>query len=513
MQCPKCGKLWDTKNPFISETYICPFCGYDFDAAGNERDNVQVILTKIVCDYGEEVLLDVQRTRALLMDYAPRSDKERKLIVNVLKENVATQLMNMKEKDPSEQDLIINRCIKQLVSDLWIKQEAADYSVKVIASALGIHRTIGSSEVSEQTDQSVAMVFEKESERGNVEADLMQCKVIGYKAFAAMSNLTNLTIPNTIEKIYPKAFLNCVNLKSINLPENLQVLGKCAFEGCVSLENIEIQSNKTYKVMNGILIDKKNKRTMRSLNSSMFPEVRIPDGIICISKKTFEGKSVKKIRIPYTVTEIEENAIYQMYDLEHIEVDSKNRVFRDFYGVLHSKDGKTLLKYPQGCKEINFYFEECVTTIGCQAFSCALNLQTLTFSGALKEIQSRAFEYCFNLERVILPGSVEIIGDRAFQGCIKLESMMLSKGIKEIGDFAFFGCESLRSISVPAGVTRIGNLAFSECKALEKVVIQDKVAFIGDGAFVGCNKVEVVVRNNAYVVAYCKAHGLSYVEM
>ena len=81
MKCPKCGKIWSDFNSIASNTYICPYCGDNFSADGEVREDICQILKKLVEDFGKDVLLDVSRTNALLMDYAPHSEKERKLIV------------------------------------------------------------------------------------------------------------------------------------------------------------------------------------------------------------------------------------------------------------------------------------------------------------------------------------------------------------------------------------------------------------------------------------------------
>ena len=93
MKCPKCGKIWSDFNSIASNTYICPYCGDNFALDGEVREDISQILKKLVEDFGKDVLLDVSRTNALLMDYAPHSKKERKLIVMVMKEGILTQLL------------------------------------------------------------------------------------------------------------------------------------------------------------------------------------------------------------------------------------------------------------------------------------------------------------------------------------------------------------------------------------------------------------------------------------
>lgn len=490
--------------------YICIFMVRDMD------DIVIKILCDIVKDFGQDVLLNVQKVKALLMDYAPRLVEERKLLVTVLQENIVDQLMEMKDKDQQSADMAIDKCAYQLEVHLFINEKAARFAVRAIATALGISditTTDNRAEDVAKKDTLEECTFTKSIQtksRIEIENQLALNDRIDYKAFAAMQELTELKVPETIRKIYPKAFLNCINLKKISLPNTVQEIGYCPFEGCTDLEEISMPETERYKVMNGLLIDKKNRKTIRMVNDCRKIAGEIPVGINCVAKKTFEGKGVKKIFIPRTVSELEQDAFYMTLDLEEFQVDLGNQVFSAPDGVLHSRDGKILFRYPQGKKGINYYLEDNVEKIGEKAFSRVENLQTMTFTSSLKEIGNRAFEYCHELKNIILPGSVNLIGNSAFRDCEKLNSIMISRGVTEIGDYAFRGCASLKSVNIPRNVTRIGDAAFAECTGLEQIIIQDKVAFIGDGVFDGCRNVNVSIKDNPYTEWYCKSRGIDY---
>ena len=137
MKCPKCGKIWSEFNNIDSNTYICPYCGNNFASDGEVREDISQILKKMVEDFGKDVLLDVNRTNALLMDYAPHSEKERKLIVMVMKEGILSKLLCLTDKTDDEKKFGINKCIKQLISDIWITEVAARYAITVLANAVG----------------------------------------------------------------------------------------------------------------------------------------------------------------------------------------------------------------------------------------------------------------------------------------------------------------------------------------------------------------------------------------
>lgn len=521
MKCPKCGKIWSDHISIASNTYICPYCGDNFASDGEVREDINLILKKLVKDFGKDVLLDVSRTNALLMDYAPHSEKERKLIIMVMKEGTLPQLLSLIDKTDDEKKFGINKCIKQLVSDIWITEVAARYAITVLANAVDClsgndFELMEEMSVQDNATSNTQMGYKTLSKgtdfnnEDEIKRVLVECDCIGYKAFAAQLKLENVDLPISIKTIYPRAFLNCTNLRSITLPQGVQIIGNCAFEGCSALEEIRTSDGGNYKVLDGVLIDKKGKRTVRAENSSKRADISITNGITTITKRTFDRCPVKTITLPASVEKIEEEAFFLTMELERFVVDGKNPLFRSIDGVLHNRSGKKIIRYPQGMQGGSYYLEDSVEEIGYQAFSCTKNLQSITFTGALKEIGSKAFEFCGNLENLMLPGSVEVIGERAFQYCAKLSSAMLSRSIVVIGDFAFYNCTALETISVPKGVERIGNLAFANCTNLKSVIVQDNISFIGDGAFVGCPKIEVSIKNNDYVEMYCKSRNITY---
>lgn len=520
MKCPKCGKEFNESNSIASNTFICPFCAGNFGRDGSEKEDIKEIFKSLIELHGVALLDDIRKTNALLMDYAPHSDKERKLVVMALREGVSIQLTKVVNEDETVRQERINKCVKQLMDSVWITETAARYAVLVLAGALGMQVEIHKGEQEQRAQSDVrheesgtSKILTKEAGISSEDAiayALRECDVIGYKALAANTNIRHLVLPAGVKYVYPKAFLNCINLSKISIPGDIRGIGRCAFEGCSSLERIEITDGVNYRVVDGVLIDKVNKLALRAENDGSKETVRIVNGISTICKKAFERSKVKCIGIPMSVSRIEENAFFLTQNLERFEVDPKNNEFRALDGVLHDRKAKVLVMYPQGKNSTGYFLEDTVEEIGLQAFSCAQNLQSITFTGALKRIGNKAFEYCVSLENVMLPGNVEIIGDRAFQYCEKMRGIMLSRNIQEIGDCAFYNCISLETVSVPKNVTKIGNLAFANCKKMRTVTVQENVTFVGDGAFSGCDNVELQIKNNTYMENYCRSRGIKF---
>ncbi|MCR5204152.1 MAG: leucine-rich repeat protein [Lachnospiraceae bacterium] len=508
MKCPKCGRLWDVSNKITSSTYVCPYCGDAVDSYGQSKKNLGEILLGIKSDYGDEVIDDISRLNALLMDYAPEMSKERKLVINALKEGVLTQLRRGFDDDEAP-EFVIRRCVSFLVTEMWVTETAARYAVDAISCVLGVKTTTITEEIREDNNSGSKQLIKGDFQFGSIvrSDDLKEYESIGYKAFASNKELEEIEIPENIRMIYPKAFVGCSALKRVLLGRSISRIGRAAFDGCTSIELFKADNNPVFTVSNGLLIEKSEKRLLRSVNTNV-AEISIVNGVKIVCKKAFERSVVERVRIPGSVDAIEEDAFYLTLKLERLDVDKSNTSYRSIDGVLHSRDGKVLLRYPQGKKDVAYYLEDSVSIIGRKAFSCSTILSSITFASGLKEIGENAFEYCVGIENLMFPRSVETIGERAFQYCEKLSSIMLPQGIIRIGDCAFQNCKLLKTVSIPRSVMEIGNMAFWGCKSLSKVVVQDNVRFIGDKAFGDCPEIEVSVKGNEYVETYCKTHGI-----
>ncbi len=70
-------------------------------------------------------------------------------------------------------------------------------------------------------------------------------KTIAVEAFHNCSNLTELSIPNSVTTIEEQAFSNCIKLKSITIGNSVTLIGKAAFFECTSLTNAILPNSVT----------------------------------------------------------------------------------------------------------------------------------------------------------------------------------------------------------------------------------------------------------------------------
>lgn len=474
-------------------------------------------LKLIIENYGQDMIKDSVRMNALLMDLAPNNSKERKLVCSVLREGVGQDLLKVIGGSEADQAQCMRRCIHQIKSDTWIAEEAAEFAIQILASAVGISCEISNptrtkreeDEPQTHTVRHVLLKGEYHTGAERVGIELSSYQEIGYKAFAADTALKDAVIPESVKIIRSRAFQNCIHLESVRLPSGLEHLGACVFHGCGELKSIQISQGKKYTVVNGMLINKERKTLIRTQNEPTQSELQIPGEVAEVEPFAFESNPVQTIRIPRSTLVLAQDSFQGCVNLERFVVDPQNDAFASVEGVLYSRDRKRILRYPTGRRCGNCYLEDETEEISERAFSGALHLQSITFSNRLQRIGTRAFEECVKLETMMLPASVQVIGERAFQLCTSLTSLMLPRSIEEIGDFALYGCKSIQTLSVPQNVQRIGHAAFKRCESLKKVVLQSNISFIGDGAFEGCSRdLTVFVRNNSYVETYCRVRGI-----
>lgn len=120
---------------------------------------------------------------------------------------------------------------------------------------------------------------------------------IGKQAFSMCSKLTSVNIPSGVKEIGDEAFLNCASLTEITLPENLTSIGIRAFYGCSKLEAITIPDSVTY-------LGKQAFDSCTSLSSA-----NIPKGITVLEDMVFNGCAITQLIVPKNINFIGKQAL------------------------------------------------------------------------------------------------------------------------------------------------------------------------------------------------------------
>ena len=163
--------------------------------------------------------------------------------------------------------------------------------------------------------------------------------VIGDYAFINCSNLTEITIPNSITRIDIDAFLGCFSLGSIIIPDSVTSIGEGAFQSCASLTSIIVDSkNKNYTSENGILFNKDKTEICAYPVGKFIKEYKIPDSVISIGKSAFQGCiGLTNIAIPDGVTNIGWGAFFDCSALTSITIPkSVTKIGNWAFNICHS---------------------------------------------------------------------------------------------------------------------------------------------------------------------------------
>ena len=332
--------------------------------------------------------------------------------------------------------------------------------------------------------------------------------------------VTDLLIPNTVDKINSYAFLGCTSLTSVEIGDSVTSIGNFAFENCTCLTSVVIGDSVTSIGYNAFY------------NCKSLTSVEIPDSVTSIGDCAFRNcTSLASVEIGDSVTSIGSYAFYYCTSLKSMEIpDSVTSIgdcaFRNCTSLASVEIGDSVTSIGNSafcnCTSLtSVEIPNSVTSIGESAFSGCSSLASLTIpfvggsANATNASASTLFGYIFgtsytggvstkqyyaysSYETYYIPKSLKtltVTGGNilygAFYNCTSLTSVVIGDSVRSIGSVAFRNCTSLTSVEIPDSVTSIGSYAFDSCTSLTSVVIPDSVTSIDDYAFYGCTSLTI----------------------
>ena len=276
---------------------------------------------------------------------------------------------------------------------------------------------------------------------------------IGYNAFWKCTNITSLTLPNTLnsiiqgafagctgisgEVVFPDAvthlgadaFRTCTSLNSVVFNDSLKTIGSSAFQGCTSLEHIssfpESLTTIYHKAFYGcnhltsaIIIPPLVTRIYeQAFYGSHISSLYLSEGVTHIERMAFAGCPITSLHMSSSVVSIysgNQGSFYGCNKLESITVDEANPVFdsRNNCNALIETATNTLLL---GGK--NTVIPDGVVSIGIYAFYRCYDLKSIIIPNSTQSLQSGAFALCDSLETIVLPSSISSVGIGALNCC------------------------------------------------------------------------------------------------
>ncbi len=307
----------------------------------------------------------------------------------------------------------------------------------------------------------------------------------------------NLVIPShvlyngneyTVTEIGYCAFNKCTELTSVTIPESVTLIGNWAFGSCPNLKNVIISNSETSiaDIAFEISVFSDNGKTLLFAPVKYDDSYTITDGVETIKSNAFHKVNFKSLSIPASVKYIEADTFAEV-NIERVNFEDWQHWCETVtLENLEANPYRYGAPYAGGVKMTSYELKEGMTEIkdyvnyGLQ-FKDEIELPT-----TLKRVGAYAFYNNKELYHVFLNDSLEEIGEHAFDGCELLENQELPSTLNKIEDCAYKGCSSLTEVVLPENLSSLGANAFEECTALEKAVVVANIDYIPDYAFNKC---------------------------
>ncbi|MCR5741105.1 MAG: leucine-rich repeat protein [Gammaproteobacteria bacterium] len=351
---------------------------------------------------------------------------------------------------------------------------------------------------------------------------------IGQYQFEYYKFIESLSLPSTLKEVEASAFKGS-GIKEVILPSSLNKVGYNAF-GSLSLDKLVINSE-YLEGAESLSLAKDISATIEVLKNMNWP------------KNSNAISNVKIIRVlgggKFTTTDGNLSNIKYCSELSKLYLNEEvslfdKRVLRDKYVYTESKNGLYIgsedneYLYFVGMKDTtatSIVFEQGVVGIAQQAFQNS-KLTAVTIPETIRYISDYAFSSSKSLEIVnVNSTSLDYLGNYAFDSCSNIQyrevgnvkylgnetnpylilcdfsstdlnqtSFTVKKETQAILNHAFDSC-TFTSIIFEEGSSLkiVGNYAFYRCSELVSIELPEGLKYIGNNAFQNCSKLQKVV--------------------
>jgi len=329
---------------------------------------------------------------------------------------------------------------------------------------------------------------------------------IGNNAFVS-TGLTSISLPVSLTKIGNYAFHGCDGLTTVTIPDNVTTVGASAFGSCSGLKTVTIGKNCT------------------SLGEWCFLECTALQTVTCYaptppatSYYTFrnnDGFTTATLRMLYSSYDAYTSTAYwsNFTSISRLGYDFKyNNIYYRYtgnntvgvsYGFPNSYTYSDAVTVPS--QAINEGITYSVTSV-CDNTYNGNPLTSVTLPSTIIRIESNAFRNCTGLTQITIPANVNYIGSLAFSGCTGLTKVNITNlanwcnilfanedanPLKQ-AHVLTLNNSTVTSLTVPSSVTQIKQYAFLGCTSITSATLHNNVTSVGYGVFKNCTNLKTV---------------------
>ena len=270
---------------------------------------------------------------------------------------------------------------------------------------------------------------------------------IGDYAFEGTYIFGAVKIPRNVASIGDGAFKNCDGITEVELPSGIIKIQKATFEGCFALGKVNTENIVTFgeRCFYGCraLYDFTISQKAKTIQSEAFYNCDAIEGTLdnsmltALSNNAFQNCD-RIVTVILPDSGINFSAYTGCTGLQGYEVLDTNKTYISIDGVLHSKDGTQILKYPTTKSDEVYTVSDTVTTISAEIFKGTTTLKEVVLTKNVTTLKEKAFTGS-SIEFIYIPDSVKTIEFDTFKDCKSLKTVILGEGVEVVGSGAFSG--------------------------------------------------------------------------
>ena len=316
-----------------------------------------------------------------------------------------------------------------------------------------------------------------------------------------MADIQKVTVSYGVKNITPYSFAyKCKSLTEVKIAASVERIGEYAF-AMTDLSDLYLPDSVKY-------ID----RAAFEYNKNL-THVRMSHNIELIAQESFLNTDISFVYIPKKDVDFigDNNGEYQAFGSK-IKQDSEGDPVRVFI------EGFTIAGYPGGSVqaeiENNYYGYryhnwKFVATHGKTGacgwdFDPETGILTISGNGKMKDyldidgeeeyvLDTPWKDFTKDIKKVVIEDGVQNVGHYAFPDCYNLAEIEIGNDVTYIGECAFYSALQVTDLYIPDSVTSIGENAFASSYHLSNVRMSKNINYIGNRAFLDTALTSIVI--------------------